>query len=311
MKLTSEIIQQNILILERAKNAFPKLKTLHDLSIKKHEVTLFSAEYLTIEKQINSITEECSTYKINIYVDFIDFIVNVTRFEQEVFYKKKVKNPEFRTILVKYANDEEARKCFNNKTKASFEKLINSKRWEYLSGEYRPRSRHSKRLVDNFFRVGSLIANYCIQNEIEINVDFTHRIKKWYTKLIPEPDLKIASEIQRTFSIIDFIVAKFEENDSDFKKINLDHTITSIKNELKERMLTISKNEKIKCIEVSQFEDRELILNKVYEVFDSRIEYGTLKVQIENELGNRVFYFYRNFQTIKDLREDFLNSLLD
>jgi hypothetical protein len=307
MKLTSEIIQQNLLILDRAKTAFTKLKTLHELSIKKNEVTLFSTEYFSIERQMSSITDECRTYKIHIYTEFIEFIVNASKFEQEVFYKKKIKNVELRNTLVKYASDEEARKCFVNKTKSTFEKLINSKRWNYFSGEQRNRSRNGKRLGDNFFKVGALIANYCIQNEIDIKEEF--RIKKWYTKLLPEPDFKIASEIQRTFSIIDFIVSKFEENDSDFKKINLDHTITSIKNELRERMLTISKNEKIKCIEVAQ--ERELTFNKVYEVFDTKIEYGALKVLIENDLGNRVFYFYRNFETIKDLRDNFIASLLD
>jgi hypothetical protein len=267
------------------------------------------SEYFSIERQLSSITDECRTYKIHIYIEFIDFIVNANKFEQEVFYKKKIKNVELRNILVKYATDEEARKCFVNKTKATFEKLINSKRWNYFSGEHRTSGRNGKRLGDNFFKVGALIANYCIQNEIDIKEEF--RIKKWYTKLLPEPDFKIASEIQRTFSIIDFIITKFQENDSDFKKINLEHTITSIKNELRERMLTISKNEKIKCIEVAQFEERELTFNKVYEVFDTKIEYGTLKVLIENDLGNKVFYFYRNFETIKDLRDNFIASLLD
>lgn len=311
MKLTSEIIQRNLLILERAKSAFPKLRAFHDLMVKKHEVVLFSPEYFSIERQINSINEECRTYRIHIYAEFIEFIVNANRFDQEIFYKKKIKNPEFRDILVKYATDEEARKSFLTKTKATFEKLINSKRWEYFSGENKSRRRNSKRLGDNFFRVGALIANYCIQNEIEIKEENSYRIKKWYTNLIPEPDLKVASEIQRTFSIIDFIVNKFEENDSDFKKINLEHLVSSIRNELRERMLSISKNEKIKCIEIPTLFERELTLNKVYEVSDTKIDSGVLKVHIENDLGSKSFYAYRNFETIKDLRESFLNSLLD
>lgn len=311
MKITSEIIQKNLIVLEKAKKFFPKLSTYQSLRestfLLDKEGKRFSSEYYEIESKLNLIREEFRIYKINSYIDFIDYIYDSKKFEQEIFYSKKIKNTEFQDLLTKYSIDDVVKKPFSKMTKSTFSKFINSKRWDLFSGDYRPRT-SKKRYADNMFRVSALIANYCIQNEIEVQE--SNRIRSWYRNLLPEPNLQIKNEIEKTKSIIDFIIEKFKSNDSDFKKLNLDHLMDSIKSELKSRMLSIDKNEQIKCIDVTEFEINQLTLGKVYQVKDLKIDSGILKVSIKNDQDMDRFYFYRQFESVKDLRNNFLDELL-
>lgn len=312
MIITSEIIQSNLLILDKAINAFPKLQLFKNLLDEKDKLSnsgsLFTKEWYRIDEQISTVREECRTYKLNSYLDFIEFINSSKKYEQEIFYKKKIKNIDLQTILSKYAVDDEAKLCFSKKTKSTFTKLINSKKWEVYLGDYRPRNRNSKRFSDNMFRTHAIIANYCIQNKIDVSN--LSRIKTFYTNLLPEPDLKVSQEISRTSSIIDYIIHKFTESDSDFRKINLEHLILSIKNELRSRILSLGNKEKIKCIEVPNTQTEELTLNKIYEVLDTRLESGVLKVQISNDKDQIKLYYFRNFETMTILRDSFIDDLL-
>lgn len=314
MKLTSEIIQQNLSTLDKAKNAFPILKDYSDASSLKTSRWIqgsLADEYWKNEDNMRLMRDEIRTYKLSIYSDFIDFIEDCKRSNQEIFYRNKIKNADLQRILVTYAIDEEAKMCFKSKTKATFTKLINSKRWNLLSGSSRPYRSRAKRLNDNLSKSCAIIANYCIQNQIEISDENSGRIKNWFTKQLPEPDLSISKEIERTSSIIDFIVTKLGENDSDFRKSNIDHLTMSIKNELSKKILSLQKLEKIRCLELAQDQSTELTENKTYEVKDTRIESGVLKVEILNDKGTLKYYFYRNFETVSNLREDFISSILD
>lgn len=314
MKITSEIIQQNLITLDKAKKVFPVLNEYSDAASVKTTLWIKSSlgdEYWKNEDRMRVLRDEIRTYKLNIYLDFIDFIEDCRKNNQEVFYRNKIKNTELQRILTLHAIDEEAKNCFKSKTKATFAKFINSKKWDLLLGNSRPYRSRAKRYVDNLSKSSAIIANYCIQNEIDLMDENFGRIKHWFTKALPQPDLSISTEIERTSSIIEFIVSKLSQNDSDFRKINIDHLTTSIKSELSRKILSLHKLEKIRCIELTQEHSEELTKNKIYEVRDTRIESGVLKVEILNDKGNNKFYFYRNFETLSNLREDFISSLLD
>lgn len=315
MKLTSEIIQKNLLTLEQAKKSFPVLQQYSEkyaLKIKFFNEGNLLTEYWENENSLRLLREEGRNYKLNIYLDFIDYIGDCEKYgQQQVFYRKKIQNKELQKVLVDNSLDEEAKLCFKNKTKSTFAKFINSKKWALLSNDQRSYRRRSKTYNNNLSRSSAIIANYCIQNEIEILEENYVRIKEWFRTLIPEPDYSIAKEIDRTATIIDFIVNKLGENNSDFRKINIDHLTISIKNELSKKVLSLQKAEKIRCLEVSAGLEGELTINKIYEVKDTRIEYGVLKVEIRNDKDNSKFYFYRNFETVTTLRDNFISSILD
>jgi hypothetical protein len=314
MKITSEIIQLNLIKLEKAFQLFPILIEYKNLTDKKngliHTGLMYSPAYNQTEDSLRNVRDEAKTYKLNIYLDFIDFILNTKRFDQEVFYKKKIKNLDLQNILIKFSIDEDAKKVFRNKTKASFQKFINSPRWLTLSGENYTR-RSKKRFNDNMYRSSAMIANYCIQNEIEIDNENIGRVKNWYTKLLSDPDLSISKEVERTKSIIDFVIEKLNEGESDFRKVNLDHLSLTLKNELRKRILSLQNGDRIKCINVISENLDELTLNKVYEVVSSSLDNGSLKVEIKNDCNKNKFYYFRDFETISVLRDSFIDELLN
>lgn len=318
MIITSEIIQKNLLNLEKAFKAFPILKDYSDkfnLKIKLFLNSSLSNEYWKNEDELRTLREEIKNYKLNIYIDFIEYIEDCKKYGQEIFYRHKIKNIQLQKVLVENSLDSEAEVVFKNKTKATFSKFINSKKWDSLSNNNSTRKYGSKakRYNDNLSRSSAIIANYCIQNEIELVNENFKRIKQWYLHAIPEPDLTISTEMQKTSSIIEFIISKLGENDSDFRKVNIDQLTSSIKSELTKKLLSVQKGEKIRCIEMPNESNikEELTLNKIYEVSEKKLDYGVLKVEIINDKGKSKQYFYRNFETVSIIRDSFISSLLD
>ena len=316
MIITSEIIQKNLLSLEKAFKAFPMLKEYSDkysIKIKLFLNSSLSNEYWKNEEELRILKDEIRNYKLNIYLDFIEYIADCKKYGQEIFYRHKIKNTELQKVLIENSLDSEAENCFKNKTKSTFSKFINSKKWDILSNNLQRYRSKAKRYNDNLTRSSAIIANYCIQNEIELTGDNSKRIRHWYLHTIPEPDLTISTEIQKTASIIEFIVSKLGENESDYRKVNIDQLTSSIKSELTKRLLSLQKGEKIRLIEMPTDTNvtDELTLNKIYQVSDKKLEYGVLKVELTNDKGKAKYYFYRNFETVSVLRDSFISSLLD
>jgi hypothetical protein len=75
-------------------------------------------------------------------------------------------------------------------------------------------------------------------------------------------------------------------------------------------MLTIEPGEKIKCVEISP-DSTGLTLNKVYDVLSKNIDYGVLKVIINNDNNQSKSYNYRLFETVTNLRNSALDELLN
>jgi len=306
MKLTSEIISVNLDRLEKAQKEFPILSEYQKiLELKNGE---------SLDQYLNNLTktlkDECLSYGLKPYIEFIDFIIDSKLTGQEIFYRKKIKNKEFQDVLVANAIDEDAKKSFKSKSKKSFEVLVNSKKWEVFTANVTNRRRTSRRYNNNLRRSDAIISNYIIQNQIEVKDENSFRVNKYYLNQIPVPDLTIENEINRTKEIIDFIINKLSESGTDFRKVNYDHLTKTLNNELKNRMLTIEPGEKIKCVEISP-DSMGLTLNKVYDVLSKHIDYGVLKVIINNDNNQSKSYNYRLFETVTNLRNSVLDELLN
>jgi len=306
MKLTSEVISINLDRLEKAQKEFPILSEyLKVLELKNGQ---------SLDQYLNNLTktlkDECLSYGLKPYIEFIDFIVDSKLTGQEIFYRKKIKNKEFQDVLVANAIDEDAKKSFKSKSKKSFEVLVNSKKWEVFTANVTNRRRTSRRYNNNLRRSDAIISNYIIQNQIEVKDENSFRVNKYYLNQIPVPDLTIKNEINRTKEIIDFIINKLSESGTDFRKVNYDHLTKTLNNELKNRMLTIEPGEKIKCVEISP-DSTGLTLNKVYDVISKHIDYGVLKVIINNDNNQSKSYNYRLFETVTNLRNSALDELLN
>lgn len=291
MIITSEVIQINLERVEQAKKDF-----------------FILSDYSKTDdhNKLKQIWEEARSYGMISYLNFIDFQRNISNNGQEVFYGHKIKISEFREILIKNATDASVKKILKSKGKVSFAKLINSPKWDLYSGNRRRRG--GVRYQDNFVASAGIIANFCIQNEIDV-VE-TNRISDYYTRVLSEIDLTLKKELELTKNIIDYLVNNLSESSYDFRRINIDHISKFMTEELKRKLLSIEKGESVKLIEETDYYGG-ITFGRVYEVKDKEFSSGRLQVQIKNDIGNIRSYPYRLFETVSNLRNSALDEILD
>ena len=291
MKLTSEIIQNNIDKLETLKKEF---KILDD----------YSKE--TDNDKLRQMYSEGRNYGLISYLIFIDFIRQTEKINQQVFYNKKIKLKDFKEVLIKNATDESVKKILKSKGKVSFEKFINSQRWDLYSGNRRRRG--GVRYNDNFVNSAAIIANFCIQNEIEI--EDSSRISDYYRSSLHPIDTTVRKEIELTNDLVGFMFTSLSKQDYDFRKINVENITKFIQYEIERKMKTIEDGESVKLIENTDYYSA-LSVGKIYTVKSKEINSGRLNVTIENDLGFTRSYPYRIFETVTNLRNSALDELLN
>jgi len=300
MKLTSEIISENLDRLEKSKKDFPIL-------IQYENCNDF---YMRM-----SIRQEASQFNLTYYIDFIDFIKNSEKRGQPVFYRKKISVKEFQDTLTKYAFDEDARKSFSSKSKKSFQHLINSDKWEVFAGQQETYKKRKRRYNNNFENSEAIIANFIIQNEIDVDLPFWTRISKWYTVLLPESENSLQNEIRQTKELIDHVMETMKSSEIDFRKLNYTYLTNQLQEEIKKQMLRIELGEKIRCVDPSNLE--KITHSAIYDVIDKRLSNVTsgggnvLSVYITNDDGSNMWYPYRHFETVTNMRDSFIDKLLN
>jgi len=293
MKITSEIISSNLDKLESARKTY---KILDDYFLEQND------------EKLKRIYQVGRSFGFLTYLTFIDFIKQNNSRNQQVFYKKKIKIKEFKEGLVNNAVDPSVKKIIQSKGKISFQKLINSPKWEVYSGNRNyNRRRGSLRYTDNFILSSALIANFCIQNELDI-IDTT-RISSWYTQHIHVIDPSIHQEIEITSNLVDSLYQSLTAQGCDFKKLNLENIISNIQFEIESRMTQIEQGECVKLVEDSYYYS-SLTTNKVYVVKGKKVSSGRLQVEIINDRGYAREYPYRIFETVTNLRDSAIDSLL-
>jgi hypothetical protein len=297
MKLTSEIISSNLERLEKSKKDFPILTQYENCN--------------DFHMKMN-LREEANQFNLGTYIEFIDFIKDTKRKNQEVFYRKKITSNQFQETLMRYAYDEDAKKSFSTKSKKSFEVLINSEKWEKFSGNQPNRNRGYR--PDNFDGSAAIIANFVIQNGIDVSSENLYRISKWYTVRLPEPERSILVEMEQTKELIDRIIETISKCEIDFKKLNFTHLTDKLQEEIKKHMLKIEKGEKIRCVDPSNLEN--ITYSSMYGVIDKKLTSGiigggVLSVLIKNDNGEEMWYPYRHFETATNMRDSFLDELIN
>ena len=301
MKLTSEIISTNLLLLEKAKKDFP---------------LLVSYENCIDYSEKAKLRQEILEFGLGLYLEFIDFVKEMTNKEQEIFYRRKIKNPEFQEILSKQANDDDAKKSFKSKAAKSFESLMNSDKWEDFSGYRSNYRRRRRRWANNFSGSDAIASNYIIQNELEIKDEYLHRVCKWYRMKLPQVDLTVQNEINKTKDLISFMISKMSDSGIDFRRLNFTHLTSQLSDEIKKKILTIDTDEKIKLI-ANDFIPEGFTPGIFYNVIGKQLateEAGggnILMVNVRNDMDKSVWVKYRYFETVSNLRDSALDFLLN
>ena len=297
MKITSEIISHNLNLLEISKRYFPILI--------EYEKSINTDKIDYSEK--NRIALECTAFNLKQYVDFIDFIIEMNKSGQEIFYRKKISNKELQDIMVKQAIDRDAKESFRSKGPKSLEILLNSDdKYELFSAQVSNYRRKRRRYNDNFVGSSAILANFVIQNQLELK--FPNRISKYYRISLSPIDRSIKSEIDKTKEVIEFIIDQLSKSDLDFRKLNYTHLTKILNDEIKNRILKIENGEKIKCIQTNSESDG-ITMDKIYDVIGKEME-SSLYVRIINDFGKNSLYSYRLFETVSNLRDSALDEIL-
>lgn len=303
MVLTLDIIKENLNIFERSKEVF---KILSD-----YEKTLkfmrTSSDNELINKE-SELSKEINRYNLNVYSDFIKFINKVEYSGQKVIYEEKIKIKTFQKVLEDNAIDESVKKSLRNKNAKTIHALMNSEKWMKFSGYQSNRGRI--RLNDNLSKSDSIIANFLQQQEVDLSDLAFTRINKFYKTLIPEPDLSILEEMKRTQFVVDFLIDKISESGADFRKLNSRALIENLSEEFKKRVLSIEKNETVKCI--SNPDAYGVSEGNIYKVIDKSLDWaGNLRILIQNDYGTNVNCSFKFFETLNSLRSNMLRNLFD
>lgn len=291
MKLTSEIIQNNLSTIDSLKKEF---KILSDY------------ENESDNERLKSLYNEGRNYGLLVHMTFIDYIRHTKKLGQQVFYNKKIKLREFKDVIVNNAIDPKVKSILKSKGKVSFERFLNSPRWDLYSGNKRRRG--GLRYHDNFVASSSIIANFCIQNEIEIEDQL--RISDWYRTRLPSVDPSVLKEIKLTNEVIDFMFDTLKKQNYDFRRINVDNLKTFIQSEIEKKMKEVDEGESVKLIDSLDFYSG-LTPEKIYSVISKDISSGRLTVTIKNDFGFTRSYPYRIFETMTNLRNSTLDQLLN
>jgi hypothetical protein len=290
MKVTSEIILSNLQTLEEVKRDYP---------------ILIEYELESDSTNKRQIWSDAANYGLHQYLSFIDFLIITKENNQQPLFDHKIKNKEFQEVLERCAQDEVVKKILKTKSKISFTKLLNSDKWELYAGNLNYRRR--KRYKNNFLASTAIIANFCIQNEIEI-LD-TSRIGEFYTKRLEKLDPSTKIEFDLSNDVINFIVEKITKGNYDYRKLNLQSISKSISEKLARKIIDLDSGESVRFIDTSNFH-KNITPGKIYKIVSKDFNSGRLTIQIENDLGYIRRYPYRLFESISDLRDSAISKLL-
>jgi len=290
MKLTSEFIQINLEKLESLKRKFQ---------------ILVAYENEIDDMKLNDLFCIGKTYGLSQYLSFIDFIRQSKKNGQQPFYDKKISIKEFKEVVINCATDVKVKSIIKSKGVVSFQKFINSPKWDLYTGN--KRRRRGLRYHDNFVNSQAIIANFCIQNQIDIQNE--SKIIDYYTSLLPEIDNSIIEEIEMTTKVINFVFTSLDKENYDFRRINLENLKFLLNVEIERKMKEILEGESVKLINNVGYYSA-LTPNKVYNVITKNIVSGRLTVSIQNDLGFVRSYPYRIFETVSNIRDSYLQELL-
>jgi hypothetical protein len=299
-----DIIRKNLEKLDSAIKTFPDI-----LGKYKKSIGLITPNPTNTERA--TIRAYAANLNLTEYTNFIDWVDKISANGERPIYDIQISYTTLKSTILTSCLDSEVTDFIKKKTKAGFTSFLNSKLYASYNGGSRGRGRTKKYYCKNFAKCESLIANYIIQNDLLIEkkpYEYIEVIPRWYTHEIANFESELNTELEITSDITKSILKKIDTLKYDFRKINFNLLRTEIENKIRERVLSVTSGEQVKCIE----ESTHLTLNQLYTVKSYQIgTNGNLLVYVLNDNNSLWQYNYRLFETISKLREDNINSILN
>lgn len=295
IKITYDIIQENLRIFEEAKSKFPIIQKYIDgevtsnalSSVGLHQFGRFH-DYL---KQNNSLG--------------FDPIINGMTWRK------------LKPILLANTAIDRFRTYLKNRTQNEFTDILkNIDVYERLSkGRWirKPSRRSSgRRSGEKIVALTSChipVINYIIHNEVEVE-DCIIGLEWFLTTKLSLGNTQ-AREMEVTENLLKSFASVVEESKVDFKKLNLDYISNFIGEKLK-KLMSIEKGSVVKCIkELSGVYGTHLTEGKSYVVESSHVRNGYLYLQLVDDKGSMNHYSFSHFEDMSYHRNSILDSLFN
>ncbi len=297
MKITYDIIKDNLRVFEEAKGKFPIIQKYIDGEVSPRSLALVG------------LTQFANFYDYLKFIDRSPIIEDVTWRKLKPLLIEKTDLPRFKTYL---KNRTQKDFCDILKDTDVYDRLLNG-RWIRRPAR-RSSGRRSNERIGGFDSCSVEIINYIIQNEIEVcdNIYGT----KWFVTQRLSLDESLVREMKVTEDMLKSIADVITESKIDFKKLNMDYITNSISEKLG-GLIRIEKDSVVKCLKdveiVSSITGNKVLVLKegnTYKVDNSSIRSGYLYLWLTDETGRSNYYPFSNFEDMQYHRNSILDSLL-
>lgn len=305
MKFTYEFIKENIRIYNQAKELLPVISQfekgyISHNSMRSLGLDSFVQFYLFTKSQNNLGFNLISALS---YKELKQLLVENTKVERFKTYLSRRTQPQFKKLI---SEDFE-----------TFDRLLNG-RW-ISKPNYRRRGRRHHDRIGGFETCFVPLINYMISNDIshstpEVFEKFTcqeryfHKIK-WFTAVQLDISKIPIREIDLTFNLLNSFVNFISDTQIDFRKLNSEFIIDNIQTKLRS-LMNIPVGTTVKSLsDYKKNIHQELTKDKTYEVLDSSISSGYMRISVINDTGHRIYYDYNFFEDVAIQRDLLLSQL--
>lgn len=313
MKFTYDFIKENLRIYNEAKSLLPII-----------------SQYENEEVSYNAMR----SLKLELFADFYNFLKSERSNGFELIQAISFK--ELKEVIINKTKSERFKTLIRNMSQKTFTKLLTEdaeKFDRYLNGRWiskpgynsRGRRTYGKRSNESIeglnFGFTPLI-NWVISNEIEtIENDtktfqsfssqdvYSHKIK-WYKYSILKIDTLPMKEIGVTSNLLNSLVNFIQESEIDFRKLNSDFIVETIQNKVRKLMNVPTGTTIVSLVDLKNDYGRQVLTKgKNYTVINSTINYGFIKVYIQDDVSIGSYYDYKLFEDISLQRDMLLQQL--
>lgn len=298
MKITYDIIKENLREFENAKVKFPVLQ-----------------KYLDGEASESAMR----TLGLNSFITFNNFLTRCKESNQSPIIEgltwKKLK-----PILIENTNVDRFKTYLKNRTENKFKEILLDEevfsrlangRW-LRKPSRRSSGRRGGEKISSFSSHHISILNYAIKNELDVcKTIVENQNTHWYLNKLSLDDT-FSREMVESDKILQKVSEFIDSTGTDFKKLNIDY-LQQFFIEKFRKLVSIKESSTLKCIKTiysASYPDQVILKEgKTYTVISSGTKSGYLYVWVVNDRGRQDSYPFSYFEDISFQRNSILDDL--
>jgi len=296
MKITYDIIENNLKMFEDAKLKFPIMQ-----------------KYIDGEASLSSL----QSVGLGQFGQFSDFIKQNQSLGIDIIMKGMTWR-KLKPMLVTNTTLDRFKTYISNKTQNKFndilknvdlyDRLLNG-RWVRKPSRRGSGARSGEK-VSSFTSCRVAIINYIIQNEIEVH-DKIDGLAWFHTHKL-SLDNTLVREMKVTEDLLTSFVDTISDSKVDFKKLNINYVSNFLSDKLL-KLMKIEKGDVVKCISNYVYPTGQVVLTegKSYTVESSTMRSGYLNIYLRDDNGRLDFYPFSYFEDVAFHRNSILDSLFN